>query len=142
MEARSTPASYTDHLDDKRYGDVVRRKGDYFERRAAALLENAGLHIIRRNFSRKTGEIDIIARDHHCLVFVEVRARSHGRYAGAAASVDRRKQQRLIRTAQLFLQAYPEWSQIPCRFDVIAFEPRQSESGANTGNWIRSAFGA
>jgi putative endonuclease len=72
-------------------------------------------------------------------VFVEVRARRNPRFAGAAASVDWRKQQRILRTAQVFLQQRREWSNMSCRFDVIAFEPRQSEPGTAI-RWVRAAF--
>ena len=116
--------------------------GNYYEERAVELLNTGGLHIINRNFSRKTGEIDIIALDKKCLVFLEVRVRSHRSYAGAAASVDRRKQQRIIRTAQLYLRANPQWANSPCRFDVIAFEPRQCNHETTAANWIRAAFTA
>jgi putative endonuclease len=115
--------------------------GDSYEDKAIDILTTKGLRILARNFSRKTGEIDIIALDKTCVVFFEVRVRSNPSYAGAAASVDRRKQQRIIRTAQLYLRANPMRSQSPCRFDVIAFEPRQSDSELSV-NWIRSAFTA
>ena len=115
--------------------------GDYYEGQATQLLITAGLHIIARNFSRKTAEIDIIARDNKHLVFLEVRVRNHPGYAGAAASISARKQTRIIRTAQLYLRANPQRANMPCRFDVIAFEPRQSVPEARV-NWIRSAFTA
>ncbi len=116
--------------------------GEDYERRAARWLqEHHGLPLVARNFRGRTGEIDIIIRDGAHLVFVEVRARSNPRFASAAASVDRRKQQRLLRTAQLFLRAHPELAQLPCRFDVITFDPPQS--GAEPGiRWIRGAFTA
>ena len=117
----------------------MRSLGDYYEERAATLIQASGLHILARNFSRKTGEIDIVALEGKCLVFLEVRVRNHFGYAGAAASVDRRKQQRIIRTAQLYLRANPRWLDSPCRFDVMAFEPRQSNPEC-AANWIRSAF--
>jgi len=123
--------------------------GDKFENAAAALVCRRGLRIVARNFSAKTGEIDIIALDGRTLVFFEVRARSNPYFLSAAASVDRRKQRRIVRTAQLFLQRNRQWAHLPCRFDVIAYEPRQSnldtDLDANfdeTGQWIRSAFTA
>ena len=115
--------------------------GAISEARAARWLQDKGLHLLLRNFRSKTGEIDIIARDGDYLVFLEVRARSNRAYCGAAASVDYRKQRRLLRTAQLFLQRHPELAGMPCRFDVIAFEPRQSASGLDI-RWIRGAFTA
>ncbi len=115
--------------------------GDEFEATAAAMVCQQGLDILARNFSAKTGEIDIIARDGDYLVFLEVRARSNPHFLSAAASVDRRKQLRIIRTAQVFLKRNRQWAHLPCRFDVIAFEPRQSNLNV-PGQWIRSAFTA
>lgn len=113
--------------------------GDRYEDRAVELLTKQGVQIVQRNFRGKTGEIDIIARDINVLVFLEVRARSNRFFNGAAGSVDRRKQQRIIRTAQLFLQCHPRWASMPSRFDVIAFEPPQSGTASRI-RWIRSAF--
>jgi putative endonuclease len=113
--------------------------GDRFENAASELICQQGLRIIARNFSAKTGEIDIIAMDGNTLVFIEVRARSNPYFLSAAASVDRRKQRRIVRTAQVFLQRNRQWSNLPCRFDVVAFEPRQS-TFEESGHWIRSAF--
>lgn len=111
--------------------------GDTYEERAATWLQDRGLHILERNFRASTGEIDIIARETGTLVFVEVRARSHGGYAGAAESVTAAKRKRIVHTAQLYLQQHRALAQAPCRFDVIAFEPPQSGAGIR---WIRSAF--
>lgn len=82
-----------------------------------------------------------MALDGEQLVFVEVRGRGNPRYAGAAASVDRRKQRRLLLAASAFLQRHPQWARRPCRFDVIAFEPRQSGPDPEP-MWIRAAFTA
>jgi putative endonuclease len=115
--------------------------GDDYEDRAAALIEEQGLRLLERNFRGKTGEIDIVALDGAQVVFVEVRARSNRFYNSAAGSIDARKQLRIIRTAQLFLQCRPQWSNLPCRFDVIAFEPPQSGTYPRI-SWIRGAFTA
>ena len=115
--------------------------GDDYEQQAARWLQQRGLQILARNFRGKTGEIDLIARDQTHLVFCEVRARSNRYYNSAAGSVDHRKQQRLLRTAQLFLQRHPGLANLPCRFDVIAFEPRQSGSDLAI-RWIPGAFTA
>ncbi len=119
----------------------MKASGDQFEELAAQYLLEQRLHIIDRNFRCKVGEIDIIALHDKHLVFVEVRARSNSRFASAAASVDRRKQIKLIRSASLYLQMCPQWAAMACRFDVIAIEPRQSTSDNNI-RWIRGAFSA
>ena len=97
--------------------------GDNFEARSAALLESHGLRIIARQYRCRGGEIDLIAVDRERLLFVEVRARSRRSHGGAAASVDRRKQCKLARCAAFFLSQHPQWKHLPCRFDVIAWEP-------------------
>lgn len=113
--------------------------GEKYETLAAHWLIDQGLRIEQRNFSCKAGEIDLIARHDQFLVFIEVRWRRNPRFASAAASVDRRKQQRLLRTAQYFLQRHPKLAKMPCRFDVIAIEPRQSGDDIAV-QWIRAAF--
>ena len=113
--------------------------GDDYETLAANWLQDRNWQLLERNFRCKLGEIDLIARHDSYLVFVEVRARRNPRFASAAASVDRRKQQRIMRTAQYFLQRNRQWANFPCRFDVIAIEPRQSPS-ETTVQWIRAAF--
>ncbi|MCP5189537.1 MAG: YraN family protein [Pseudomonadales bacterium] len=115
--------------------------GDDYEERAALWLQRQGLRVLARNFRARTGEIDLIARDGRHLVFCEVRARSNRYYSSAAGSVDQAKQRRLLRTAQVFLQRHPALANLPCRFDVIAFEPRQSGSDLDI-RWIAGAFTA
>jgi len=115
--------------------------GDSYESRAVQWLQDQGIRTLARNFRGRTGEIDIIAQDEEHLVFLEVRARSNRHFASAAASVDRGKQQRIMRTAQLFLQRHPQLAKMPCRFDVIAFEPPQSATCPEI-RWIRGAFTA
>ena len=88
-----------------------------------------------RNFRCRSGELDLIMRDGEQLVFVEVRSRRHARYGTPAESVTRTKQQRLLRTAALYLQR--QRPDLPCRFDVVAI----LESGGEPQvEWIRDAF--
>ncbi|MBF6616696.1 MAG: YraN family protein [Candidimonas sp.] len=115
----------------------TQRTGRDGESRASDHLQQQGLTIIARNLLGKTGEIDLVARDGEVLVFIEVRHRFHPAYGGAAASVNREKQLRLIRTAQLFLprlvQRYFRGRTPACRFDVIGIEPQGLV-------WIKDAF--
>jgi len=117
----------------------LRARGERFEARASEWLGRKGLCLLQRNFRARTGEIDLIMLDGDCLVFVEVRARAHRGFGGASASVDHRKQGRLLRTAQAFLQYNPHYNRLPCRFDVVAFEPPQSP-GDQEILWIKGAF--
>ncbi len=46
--------------------------GEEFEALSASYLTERGLRIIARRFRSRRGEIDLIALDGNCLVFVEV----------------------------------------------------------------------
>ncbi|MFI5349702.1 MAG: YraN family protein [Elusimicrobiota bacterium] len=100
---------------------------------AAAYLQTKGLTIIEKNFLARVGEIDIVAKDGDEVVFVEVRARASREYGGAAASVGGAKRRKLIKAAQLWLQAR-NWDGA-CRFDVVAVDAGRLEH-------IPSAFDA
>ena len=77
-----------------------RASGDAFEIAAEAHARAHGLSVLDRNMRCRHGEIDLILRDRDVLVFAEVRYRDTARFGGAVASVDPRKQAKLIATAQ------------------------------------------
>jgi putative endonuclease len=110
--------------------------GDTAEDLAAQHLVKAGLRILTRNFRVRGGEIDCIALDGQTLVFVEVRLRRHTGFGGAAASIDSRKQQRIIHAARCYLQRYPRQADRPCRFDCVLLNTLD----ANQLEWIKDAF--
>jgi len=101
---------------------------------AASHLERHGLAIVARNFRRRFGELDLIARDGDTLVFVEVRLRRRDDYGGAAASITAAKRARLTKAAELYLASLRTVP--PCRFDAILFsalDPRRIE-------WLRNVL--
>lgn len=58
-------------------------------------------------------------QDGETLVFVEVRYRANSRYGSATETIDSRKQYRLLKTAQHYLQTHRTAASGPCRFDVV-----------------------
>lgn len=102
-------------------------------------LGEHGLELLQRNYRCNSGEIDLVMQDGACIVFVEVRFRRNTRFGGALESIDRRKQGRLIRTAQHYLQTQDETRWAASRFDVVCVSP-----GGETPDleWIRDAFQA
>jgi putative endonuclease len=112
--------------------------GQRAEDLAADFLSEHGLTVVLRNFRRRLGEIDLVAREGNTLIIVEVRMRSTGRFGGAAASVDFRKQQKLIRAAAQLLQRYKEFSRLRVRFDVIVVS--QIEAQTPQIDWLKHAF--
>ncbi len=120
-------------------GDT-RTLGDAIERLVCKYLEERGLELLERNYRCRHGEIDLVMLDHDCLVFVEVRFRSKGTFSSAAATVDWRKQNKIIRTAEMYLAARPGCANKAARFDVVGVDGRAS--GNPSVEWIRDAFTA
>jgi putative endonuclease len=78
--------------------------GNRSERAATRFLRRLGYRILEHNFSCDFGEIDIIALDGACIVFVEVRSTEKSDAEMPALSVDLPKQQRLTRLALYYLK--------------------------------------
>ncbi len=97
-----------------------RRVGAQYEELAARCLEEKGYQILERNYRCRQGEIDLIALDGSCLVFVEVKYRRDGRTGDPAEAVDFRKQRRIIRTAAYYCYNRNIGESHACRFDVIS----------------------
>ena len=113
----------------------MKQRGDDAETLAAGYLEAQGLSLLQRNYHCRFGEIDLVMKQGGMIVFVEVRMRSHTAFGGAAASITASKQQKLIRTAEHFLQQH---GNAACRFDAIVMNTLDSSQI----EWIRDAFSA
>lgn len=88
------------------------------ERAAARFLRRKGLRIIERNWRCNGGEVDLIARDGHWLVFVEVKTR-RGEFVRPEEQVHSFKETRLRHAADVYLARY-RGDPPPARFDVVA----------------------
>ena len=120
-----------------------RQTGARWEKTAESFLRSHGLKLLQRNFSSRFGEIDLIMRQGDALVFVEVRFRKHVQYGTGAESVDYRKQQKLLKCAEYFLQRNTKYNQYPCRIDVVSIglkKPNATEDSTPTIDWIPNAI--
>ena len=97
-----------------------RKAGNIGEDAVCGFLVRHGYEIIKRNFTVRGGEIDIIAEKADIIAFVEVKTRTIGSMTSAEEAVDLRKQRIIIRTAQAYLQNVAQ--PLQCRFDVAAVE--------------------
>ena len=104
------------------------------ENKAVEFLIQNYLNILQQNYKALPyGEIDIIALDDGTLVFIEVKFRKSKSFGTAAEMVSLSKQQKIINTAQIFLQQNENYSDYECRFDVIAIDNKDIE-------WLKEAF--
>jgi len=116
------------------------RSGSEAEQYATGYLQQQGCEIIEQNYNSRFGELDIVCLTgsaRRTLAVVEVRYRQSKAYGGAAATVGKTKQQRIIRTASLWLQQNRRYKDYPLRFDVITLS-----GSLDTPElcWLKNAF--
>ena len=94
----------------------IAKTGESF---AAAHLKARGYKILAQNYRSGRGEIDLVAQDSDCIVFVEVKTRRSLKFGLPQAAVTTQKQRQISKIALRYLQAHNRFD-APCRFDVIA----------------------
>ncbi len=97
-------------------GKLLGRTG---EDRAARFLVSRGYRILERNYSTRSGEIDLIALHQGTVAFIEVKTRSNDAFGAPELAVNQRKQRRMIKAALGYIK-FKKLHQVPCRFDVVA----------------------
>ena len=100
---------------------VAFRFGLSAESRAAAYLIAKGFRILARRWKSPVGEIDIVARRRHLLIFVEVKARE--RLDDAAWSVTDRQRARIVAAAEAYLARLADETIRDIRFDAVLVAP-------------------
>ncbi len=125
----------------------TQRIGRTAEKLAKRYLQDQGLSFISSNFNCRHGEIDIIAKDLQTLVFIEVRYRHQKLFGHAFETIDRRKQQKVIKAAEYYLYQHQLTESVSSRFDVIGIEPKDDHRNRYIKNvddydvhWIKNAF--
>jgi putative endonuclease len=100
--------------------------GDRYEALAWEALSQAGCSLLGKQLRCPVGELDLVVRDGQTLVFVEVRYRASQRFGGAAASITRAKQARLMKAIDWWLPKMVKAAfagKMPrCRIDLATFE--------------------
>lgn len=91
--------------------------GNKGEMLASRYLLDKGYAVLHCNWRTGHKEIDIIAKEHDTLVFVEVKSRTSEQYGDAADAVDEKKMNLLISAAQSYILKYKV--DLKFRFDII-----------------------
>lgn len=92
--------------------------GNIGEQKAQKFLKKNKYKILECNYTTQLGEIDIIAKQKDCIVFVEVKTRETLEYGRPSEAVGERKQNKIRKVAMLYLQRNKLFD-VPCRFDCI-----------------------
>jgi putative endonuclease len=103
------------------YMTARRETGNRGEKAARDYLKKRGYRIRETNYRCSRGEIDIIAEQRDCLVFIEVRTKTRLQFGSPEESVTSLKQARLRRLAMLYLQRHDKLPR-DWRIDVVAVE--------------------
>lgn len=103
--------------------DPRRHLGRRAEDLVVQRLESEGWQVLARNSRTRAGELDIVALNDDCLVFLEVKSSRIGNRRGAVRpvlAVDGRKQVRIRRLAREWLtENRPPFPYRQIRFDVV-----------------------
>src|SRR5256886_16878305 len=103
------------------------QSGRRAEALAAEFLRARGFEILQRNYLRRLGELDLVARGAGALVIAEVRTRASSAYGGAAAGADPRKPQRITTAAEAPPQQRAELARPPGWFHgIVVGVPRRA----------------
>ncbi len=113
--------------------------GAWGEALAAEYLRKKHYKLEAAQYSRRFGEIDLIARNRKYLVFVEVKLRKSADFARAREYVDWRKQDRIRATALMYLEENP--TKLQPRFDVIEiYAPEGMDTACPEIHHLEDAF--
>lgn len=86
------------------------------EAQVARYLTNRGFIILARNYTKRYGEIDIIASKEDVIAFVEVKTRTY-HYLNPAEIITPSKQKKIMMTANAFIVSHDYHDKV-YRFDV------------------------
>ena len=84
----------------------TRKAGEIGEGIAKKYLIANNWKILARNFYVRGGEIDLIALDQNCLVFIEVKFRTSDQFGKSTEQFSFQKKKRIKRASLKFLQRY------------------------------------
>lgn len=112
--------------------------GNIGEDIVAKFLQKNGYEIVKRNFTIKGGEIDIIAKKDDTYSFVEVKTRKSNSLVSGENSITEAKKKHIIYTAECFFKKLGNPSK--SRFDVavVIYNDKKVE----TLKYYKNAFDA
>lgn len=103
--------------------------GAWGEALAAEYLRKKRYKIVASGYRCRFGEIDLIVQNRNFLVFVEVKLRKTANFARALEYVDKKKQDKIRKTASLYLSE--NLTNLQPRFDVIEIYAPEGTETAN-----------
>ncbi len=111
----------------------MRDIGKLGENLVASWLKLQHHRVLYQNWHCRWGEIDLVAQDKSTatLIFVEVKTRRRNNWDEfGLLSITSQKQQKIVKTASLFLSDNPKLAELPCRFDIalVSYQASKNKS--------------
>lgn len=112
--------------------------GQWGEELAAKKLRSDGFVILEQNYHTPYGELDLVARRDHLVVFVEVKTRTTQTFGQPEDSVTPRKRDHILQSIDYYLQNHPD---LDCdwRVDVAAIRGKPGDREAEIV-WFENAL--
>ncbi len=118
---------------------IAKRRGDIGEETTAEYLKSKGYRVLFSNYHSAYGEVDVIAQKDNIIAFVEVKSRKENSLLSGREAVSRSKQQKLIKTANCYIEENN--IKLQPRFDVVEVYFTGNKKIAVTEiNHIKNAF--
>jgi putative endonuclease len=95
--------------------------GKLGEKMAQKFLKKRGYRVRETNFHCRGGEIDIVAQQRDCLVFIEVRTKRSLDFGTPEESITQAKKEKLIALALTYIDTHQNLPSL-WRIDVVAIE--------------------
>jgi len=101
-----------------------KKVGDFGEDIAAGYLKRKGCKILTRNFKKKWGEIDIVAKNKAKIIFCEVKTlrQAQGKPFAPEDEIDWKKKKQVLKMAQIYLSENKIPLENPWQIDIIGIE--------------------
>jgi putative endonuclease len=120
------------------YSPDRQKFGRASEEAAALFIQNNGLRILVQNYRCRYGELDIVAHDGECLVFIEVRSSRGNHFVNPKESVGPKKRRTLSKVALNYLKE-KGLIESRSRFDVVTVIGQGDKARFE---WLKNAFEA
>ena len=110
--------------------------GKHGEDLALKKIRGLGYKCLVRNYRCSLGEVDLVAKDGDCLVFIEIKTRKGPSLGYAKEAIDGRKRRQLSKVALSYMKTN-NCSDTNSRFDVVAINLRDGKEEIEV---IQNAF--
>lgn len=115
--------------------------GGFGESNVVKYLTKLNYKILTKNYNCRFGEIDIVALDKDCLVFVEVKTRTTDKYGAPENAVNYWKKKHITLTARNYIEQF-HMQEYFARFDVVEVFAKNADNTFKIDriNIIKNAF--